>query len=162
MGFRLSFGPIWLCQGVSEYYKSEQNEITGQLRIVLGVLGLGLVFLLAVAAVLKPSPFLIGTHQQLGLPPCSFLVIFGIPCPTCGMTTAWACLMHGEFSTAFQANSGGVLLAILDTIAGPWLVISAIRGRWLCWKPNGAAVACVSTVILTITLVQWAFRLFVK
>jgi hypothetical protein len=147
---------------VSEYYQSEQNEISGQLRIVLGAIGLGLVFLLAVAAVLKPSPFLIGTHQQLGLPPCSFLILFGIPCPTCGMTTAWAYLMRGELLRAFQANSGGVLLAGLDMTAAPWLVISAVRGRWLGWKPNGRVVAWVSTVILTITLVQWVFRLLDK
>jgi hypothetical protein len=43
--------------------------------------------------------------------------------------------------------------------AAPWLMISAVRGRWLIWKPDGRAVGYVSTVILAITLVQWGFRL---
>ncbi len=147
---------------MAEYHQNQRKEISGQLRVVLGAIGLGLVFLLAVAAVLKPSSFLIGTHQQLGLPPCSFLVLFGIPCPTCGMTTAWTLLMHGELMRALRANCGGVLLAVLAMVAAPWSMISAVRGRWLMWKPNGTAVGWVSAVILAITLVQWGFRLFVK
>jgi len=35
-----------------------------------------------------------GTHQQLGLPPCTFYVIFQRPCPACGMTTSWAWLLR--------------------------------------------------------------------
>jgi len=147
---------------MAEYQQSEQKEISGQLRLVLGAIGLGLVCLFVVAAILKPSPCEIGTHQELGLPPCSFLVLFGVPCPTCGMTTAWACLMHGDLSGAFRANIGGVLLAVLAMVAVAWLMTSAVRGRWLGWKPNGKAVAYVSTVIVAITLVQWGFRLLGK
>jgi len=128
----------------------------------LGGLGLGLALLIAVAAVLKPSPYLLGTHQQLGLPPCSFLVLFGIPCPTCGMTTAWAFLMHGLLVKALQANTGGVLLAVLAMAAAPWLTISAVRGRWLLWKPNGTVVGYMSILILAVTLIQWGLRLFGK
>ena len=147
---------------MAQYHQNQRKEISGQLRVLLGAIGLGLVFLLVLAAMLKPSQFLIGTHEQLGLPPCSFRVLFGIPCPTCGMTTAWACLMHGEFIRALQANTGGVLLAVLAMTAAPWLMFSAVRGRWLIWKPNGTAVGCVSAAILAITLVQWGFRLFGK
>jgi hypothetical protein len=144
---------------VAEYYQNEGKEISGQLRLLLGAIGLGLVFLLAVAAMLKPSPYQLGTHRQLGLPPCSFLVLFGVPCPTCGMTTAWAHLMHGEMIRAFQANISGVLLAVLSIAAAPWLMISAAWGRWLIWRPNGSVVGYVSGAIIAIALVQWGFRL---
>jgi hypothetical protein len=147
---------------VAEYHQNQRKEISGQLRLVLGAVGLGLLFLFAVAAVLKPNPYLMGTHQQLGLPPCSFLMLFGIPCPTCGMTTAWALLMHGEFIRALLANTGGVLLAVLAIAAAPWSMISAVRGRWFLWKPYGEAVGCVSAVILAITLIQWGYRLLIK
>jgi hypothetical protein len=147
---------------VAEYHQNQRKEISGQLRLVLGGLGLGLALLIAVAAVLKPSPYLLGTHQQLGLPPCSFLVLFGIPCPTCGMTTAWAFLMHGLLVKALQANTGGVLLAVLAMAAAPWLTISAVRGRWLLWKPNGTVVGYMSILILAVTLIQWGLRLFGK
>ena len=147
---------------MAEFYQNEGKVISGQLRLLLGAIGLGLIFLIAVAAMLKPSPFQLGTHQQLGLPPCSFLVLFGVPCPTCGMTTAWAHLMHGELIRAFQANIGGVLLAVLAMAAAPWLMISAARGRWLIWRPNGSVVGYVSGVIIAIALVQWGFRLLGK
>jgi hypothetical protein len=144
---------------VERNHQNQRKEISGQLRLVIGAIGCGLALLLAVAAMLKPSPFQYGTHQQLGLPPCTFLVFFGVPCPTCGMTTAWADLMHGELIQAFRANSGGLLLAIVSMIAAPWLAFSAVRGRWLAWKPNGTAVGYVSTVIIVVLLVQWGFRL---
>jgi hypothetical protein len=162
MRFRLSFGPARSCFGVEEYHQGEVievKEISGQLRLVFGAIGLGLIFFLAVAAMLNPSPFLVGTHQQLGLPPCTFLVFFGVPCPTCGMTTAWAFLMHGDLLRALQANAGGALLAALAVVAAPWLMLTAVRGRWLGWKPNDTFVACASTVIIVISLVQWVFRL---
>ncbi len=78
------------------------------------------------------------------------------------MTTAWTDLMHGELIRAFQANSGGVLLAVLAMAAAPWLMVSAARGRWLIWKPNGNVVGYVSAAIIAITLVQWGFRLLGK
>jgi hypothetical protein len=115
--------------------------------------------MLAVAGMLKPNPYHMGTHQQLGFPPCTFLVLFGLPCPTCGMTTAWACLMHGDLLGAFQANIAGVFLALLAVTTAPWLTISALRGCWLWYKPNGRAVAYASLIIIVISLAQWAFRL---
>jgi hypothetical protein len=144
---------------VVEQHQNERKEIPGQLRLVLGAIALGLAVLFTMAAILKPSPCQYGTHRQLGLPPCSFLVLFGVRCPTCGMTTAWVCLMHGELTRAFQANAGGVLLAALAAAAVPWLIISAVRGRWLLWNPDGGTVGWTSAAILAVTLVQWGFRL---
>ena len=75
------------------------------------------------------------------------------------MTTAWAHLMHGEMTRAFQANISGVLLAVLSIAAAPWLMISAALGRWIMWRPNGSVVGYVSGAIIAIALVQWGFRL---
>src|SRR5438046_1464548 len=40
--------------------------------------------MLAVGVWLNPSAAGTGTHQQLGLPPCGWLQVMGIPCPMCG------------------------------------------------------------------------------
>ena len=145
---------------MAEFDPPKPKDIPAQLRLLLLAIALGTAALLALAWCLKPSPYQHGTHQQLGLPPCSFEVLFGIPCPTCGMTTAWVHLVHGELLSAFRASSGGTLLAGLAIVAIPWLMISALGGRWLGWKPNGKALACISTLIIVIMLVQWGFRLF--
>jgi len=68
--------------------------------------------LLAVAFSLTPSNIHMGTHQKLGLPPCGFVTLTGLPCPTCGMTTAYAHTIRGQLGSAFYAQAAGTVLAI--------------------------------------------------
>ncbi len=123
------------------------------------MLALGLLALLAVAAFLKPDPRGLGTHQQFGLPPCTFRFFFGRPCPSCGMTTSWAHLVRGQLIGALRASVGGTLLGMLAMVSVPWLVVSAARGRWLGWAPNGTTVGWVASAILLVTLIDWGIRL---
>jgi hypothetical protein len=125
----------------------------------LAAAGLGLLGLLAIAAVLRPSPLGHGTHEQLGLPPCTFLTLFHRPCPTCGMTTAWAYLMRGEWLDACRVNAGGALLGVLAMVAAPWLLGSAIRGNWLIAAPSEQAAAAVCAIVLLVTTFGWAIHL---
>ncbi len=67
---------------------------------------------LTLAAGLSPSPLGHGTHTQLGLPPCGFLVVTGYRCPGCGLTTSFANMMDLAPLAALQANPFGVLLFI--------------------------------------------------
>jgi hypothetical protein len=53
-----------------------------------------------------------GTHEQLGMSACSFPTNYGIPCPTCGCTTAACLVVHGRFVTAFVVQPFGALLTI--------------------------------------------------
>jgi hypothetical protein len=125
-------------------------------------LALGLLALLAVAAILKPDPRGLGTHQQFGFPPCTFRFLFGQPCPTCGMTTAWAHLVRGQLIAALRTNAGGTLLGMLAVVSVPWLALSAVCGRWLLWAPSSIAVAWVGSGILLVTLIDWGIRLAAK
>ena len=88
-------------------------------RCLAAAVAAGLAALLAVAVALKPSPLGLGTHQQLGLPPCSFQVLFGWPCPSCGMTTSSAHLVRGQLFGALRANVGGTLLGLIAVVAAP-------------------------------------------
>lgn len=71
---------------------------------------------------------LLGTHQQLGLPPCGFLTIFQIPCPGCGMTTAFALVVRGDLAAGWQANSAGVVIAFVLAISMVLFSAIAFRG----------------------------------
>ena len=144
---------------MAETSNSATNALSRGSRLLVGWSAIGLLALLAVAAWLKPDPQGLGTHQQFGLPPCTFRVLFGLPCPTCGMTTAWAHLVRGELGDAFLVNAAGALLAMLAIAAVPWLVGSAIRGRWFGRAPNGNVVAWMATGICLIAFVQWGLRL---
>ncbi|MDY7011341.1 MAG: DUF2752 domain-containing protein [Planctomycetota bacterium] len=65
---------------------------------------------IALAWWLTPDSTGAGTHRQLGLPVCSFLVRTGYPCPTCGMTTSVSAMTHGKFVLAFRSHPFGVVL----------------------------------------------------
>ncbi|MBI5722863.1 MAG: DUF2752 domain-containing protein [Planctomycetes bacterium] len=106
--------------------------------------------LLAVAAILSPSGLGHGTHTDLKLPACGFLARTGYPCPTCGMTTAFAAMMHGRFGLAFGAQPFGAVLAIVVSclaLAGLAELFTAksilhlLRpGYWMLWAGLAALI----------------------
>ena len=51
-----------------------------------------------------------GTHQDLKLPPCAFLSQTGYPCPSCGLTTSFAALAHGQIGKSLLAHPCGIVL----------------------------------------------------
>jgi len=67
---------------------------------------------LAVAAALTPASDGHGTHTQIGLPACGWVVAFDRPCPTCGMTTAFTHAADGELLSSAATQPFGALLAI--------------------------------------------------
>lgn len=128
-------------------------------RLLLLLVGLTLLVLLGMAAVLQPSPSGFGTHQGLGLPPCTTVAIFGVRCPGCGMTTSWSHLMRGELVAACRANAGGAFLGVLAMAAGPWMLGSAARGKWWLGCPNEWVVIGIGIAVLVMTLTDWTIRI---
>lgn len=58
-----------------------------------------------------------GTHQQLGLPPCPSVFLFGRLCPGCGLTTSITALIHGRLIEAWHANPFGAIGYPLFTLS---------------------------------------------
>jgi len=112
----------------------------------------------ATALWLSPDPQGYGTHQQLGLPPCTFRTLFGIPCPGCGMTTCFSHFVRGHFVAAAHASLAGVVLAFVCALLIPWCFWSAYLGR--CWKVSDpVAAACVMTTVLCgLAIALWLIR----
>ena len=127
-------------------------------RFLLTTMGLGLLGLFLLAAILKPSTSGVGTHRQLGLPPCTFLTVFKIPCPSCGMTTSWSYVVRGQFLQAWSSNAGGACLAVLAALTSGWSLLGAIRGE-LCPPVPRESAWGLALVVLAVTLVDWVWRL---
>ena len=89
-------------------------------RVVAGVLAMVCLAPLVLATVLSASPDGHGTHEQLGLPRCAWPAAFDAPCPTCGMTTAFAHTLDGDYTRAFLVQPAGMLIAVV-TAALFWL-----------------------------------------
>ena len=90
---------------------------------------------LLVARMLTPSERGVGTHQQLGLPPCTFLWATGFPCPFCGMTTSWALAAHYEIARSIHTQPAGFALFVVCAAFVPILLALAITGR-IAFRPE--------------------------
>lgn len=74
---------------------------------------------LLIARLLRPAPGGVGTHEQLGLPPCPMLHLTGWPCPSCGLTTSFAHAAHLDFYQAFITQPFGLLAFCLTVLSIP-------------------------------------------
>ena len=138
----------------------EPTQFSSYVRVVLICSGLGILFLFVVARLLVPNPEGIGTHRQLGLPPCSFYVFWGIPCPSCGMTTSWSWMLRGQWILAAQTNAAGLWLGIWCGLMTPWFIGSGLKGKWIWFQPNVYFGAVFGGTTVAIMFVVWMLKLF--
>lgn len=97
-------------------------------RSLWWMLSAALLSTLLIAALLDPDSRGYGTHTQLGLPPCGFRALVGAPCPGCGLTTAFAHAIRGDFGLAAGANPFGLLLFIIAVALVPIGLVAGLRG----------------------------------
>lgn len=116
----------------------------------MGVLGL--------AFWLTPDPSGMGTHEQLGLPPCSLVVMTGYPCPTCGMTTSFSNVVRGHVFAAFQAQPAGLALAAITIVVFLGALRALLFGR--VWRVNWYRVSpmWVALGVVAIILLGWGYK----
>jgi hypothetical protein len=124
-----------------------RRQTFGQLLWFCGWLALTLF-----AVFLRPDAHHHGTHTQLGLPPCASVMLFGRPCPGCGMTTSITAFAHGQIGAAFVAHPFGPIMYVLYTL-------SAWTAAW-SWKKGLIMNANTKAVNTTIVCVLVAFMIF--
>ncbi len=90
----------------------------GEERLIVAIGTAACLTLLAIAIYLQPDSRGYGTHEQLFLLPCGFYKVTSLPCPTCGMTTAYANMVRFRIGAALRAQSFGTLLCVLSTAGG--------------------------------------------
>ena len=121
---------------VTELNASVRPQLKGTARWGLLVMSAILTGGFSLAAALPPDPRGFGTHQALGLPPCSFREQFGIPCPSCGCTTSFALFIRGRWPEALHANAAGFLLALICAAMIPWCAMGFATGQ--LWSGGNA------------------------
>lgn len=142
--------------------KTDDDRLPASTRRGMVVLAVALTVVLAVAAWLRPDPQGFGTHQQLGLPPCQFARLTGHPCPSCGMTTAFAWTVRGRLGRAWKANPAGGLLALSCAALVPWLLIGAAWGKSPGFRSPEPPLIGVVVATVALSLVSWTIRLFLS
>jgi Protein of unknown function (DUF2752) len=99
-------------------------------RLYAGATAIAAAAIVVLAATISPAAEHMGSHRQLGLLPCGFLTITGLPCPTCGMTTAFAHTVHGHWLEAVRSQLAGFLIAIATALVGLSAAVGAVTGRY--------------------------------
>lgn len=95
--------------------------------LVLGVLGIFGVLMFGTS----PDPRGHGTHEQLGMTPCSWPRVHGMPCMTCGVTTSASLLLHGRPIAAFLTQPFGMLLTLTALLFIALSISHLVRGECL-------------------------------
>jgi len=120
----------------------------------------GSLVVLGMAAWLKPDPRGFGTHQQLvGQGPCGMLVLTGLPCPTCGMTTAFAYTVRGQWLRAILAQPAGFVFALTTVGLAGFSGAALVRGRWPRARLIPRDPQRVFLGLLILLLGAWAFKI---
>jgi len=129
------------------------------LALLTSALVAGLVVVLARAT---PDPRGYGTHELLGMQPCAWPAVHGIPCPTCGVTTAACWLVHLSPGKALVTQPFGALTMALVIVIGVHALWSLVRRRSFLepfvWLPYGRILLGGLAVLLLSWL--WTYETF--
>ncbi len=128
-------------------------------RLVAGLVLVACLAVLAVAAWLEPDPAGYGTHRQLGLSACGMMATTGVPCPTCGMTTAFCLAIRGRWIEAVKAQVAGALLVVAVGLVCAVSCSVLFTGK--VWLVNWFRVSAVTLVFLSlaILLIAWIVKI---
>lgn len=134
------------------------NRVSVGERIVAALVAAVCLTVLVIAAGLSPSPEGSGTHTQLGMPSCGWAVNYGRPCPTCGMTTAFAHAAHLQLWQSFKTQPMGFLLAV-GTAAGFWVALYVAATGSLLGRLCGRLLAPRALwVLLGLAAASWFYK----
>ncbi|MCP3920904.1 MAG: DUF2752 domain-containing protein [bacterium] len=117
------------------------------------------VAVLVLGTQLDPDPRGHGTHEQLGLPACGIRERWNVPCPTCGVTTSVALLVHGEPRAAVANQPFGFLLAIGLPLLALWAIWMHVRKKDLGAVLLGPIGSRAIAICLLLLLASWGWRL---
>ena len=135
-------------------------------RALLVLVAAGLIGVFTIAALLNPydengRPRRMATHttKPLNLPQCTFYTWTGLPCPSCGMTTSFSLLIHGDVLNSLRANAVGTLLASFCLLLIPWSLASAFLARPLFVVAIEPVLLRLIVAFLVLLLGRWVIVL---
>ena len=86
-------------------------------------------------------------------------LIFGIPCPTCGMTTSFAHFVRGDLQSSFHTQPAGFAIALCVFAVMVAGVAGLLTGRM--WSINWYRVrpGLAAAIVVGVLLLGWAYKL---
>jgi hypothetical protein len=129
--------------------------------VLLGLAGAAVAAFVVFGFFVAPAEEGFGTHEKLGLPPCTSMALFGVPCPGCGVTTSVALASRGRVADSFLTQPFGLVVALLAALSIPWALWGHVTGRDLYAELVRLASKPVLVVLGLVVLGGWAYKLYV-
>lgn len=98
------------------------------------------------------------THTQLGMAPCGWPTAYGMPCPTCGCTTAACMVVHGHWLDAVVTQPFGAVLALLGIALALHAGYCLLQRRSFVDLFVRLPIWWVVVWLLGLALVAWAYK----
>ena len=130
-------------------------------RFFAVIISLACLAVMLTAAWVSPSPTGLGTHTQLGLEPCQFLVRTGLPCPSCGMTTSYSWFARGNFLASLYVQPMGFLLALLTVLAFWVGLYVAATGRAVHQLMSRRLSSYYIPGLFAWAIIAWGWKIFI-
>jgi len=109
---------------------------------------------------IQPDARGLGTHEQLGMEPCSFLSTTGLPCATCGMTTSVSHLTHGQALASFLNQPMGFIFGLataMTAVVSGWSVLTGMR---LTGIAQQLRLPSTWFVLVLLVLLAWGYKIW--
>ena len=144
----------------------DQQGISGKIKVraTSAQRKTGMVICLLVLLGLIGVAVLEAVHFDIGrlFTPCGFKVKHGLPCPTCGYTTALRAFASGHVFHAFTIQPAASLIylaLVCGALIGGYVAISGHYPHWLRQGMAGVTPKLVALVLLAVVLVGWGVLL---
>jgi hypothetical protein len=118
-------------------------------RVIAGIVFLGIVALFSFFWLAAKGRIDIG----LWLLPCGFKQRYGLPCPTCGITTSVLAFAEGRIFESFYIQPAGGLSCLMLASAAILNLFTVVSGRYLCFNKRFFAEVKVRYVIIGVIII---------
>lgn len=99
-----------------------------------------------------------GTHEQLGMAPCGWPAVMQAPCPTCGVTTAAAHMVHASPIDAIATQPFGAALAGSGLVLAAWAAWCLVAGRSFMVPLIRLPYGSIALGWLVLFLASWGYK----
>lgn len=134
------------------------RSTTGE-RVGAAILASATLSILSIAAYLTPDPQGHATHTQLGMPKCSWVMMYEKPCPTCGMTTAFSHAGEAQWISAILTQPMGAFLALLTTMIFWAATHQAVTGSRIGSVPQAYITPKLIITLFILALGAWIYKI---
>ena len=91
---------------------------------------------------------------------CSMQLLFGIPCPACGMTRAFVHMTHFHLGAAISASPLGAVLCSTVVAFALYIPLAHWRGRVFRWELSRREARLFPVILIVVILVNWGYLLW--